>query len=64
VALELAVGLERLSPLAIVSIGGLTVSSFLVLVFVPVVASLLEDTGSTLRSWLTRTPATPVAVSD
>lgn len=52
VALELAVGLERLSPLAIVSIGGLVLSSFLVLVFVPVVATLLEDTGHRIRGWL------------
>ncbi|MFP3941533.1 MAG: efflux RND transporter permease subunit [Thermoanaerobaculia bacterium] len=43
VALETAVGLERLSPLAVVAIGGLLVSSFLVLVYVPVVATLLED---------------------
>lgn len=61
VALELAVGLERLSPLAIVSIGGLVLSSFLVLVFVPVVATLLEDGGRFLRSRLR--PAAHLATS-
>ncbi len=35
IALEWAVGLERLSPLAIVAIGGLTVGTFLTLVFIP-----------------------------
>ncbi|BBB32604.1 hydrophobic/amphiphilic exporter-1, HAE1 family [Thermotomaculum hydrothermale] len=35
VALEWAVGLERLSPLAIVAIGGLIVGTFLTLVFIP-----------------------------
>ncbi len=35
VALEWAVGLERLSPLAIVAIGGLLVGTFLTLVFIP-----------------------------
>jgi multidrug efflux pump subunit AcrB len=49
VALESAVGLERLSPLAVVAIGGLLVSSFLVLVYVPVVATLLEDGVGALR---------------
>ncbi len=35
IAMEWAVGLERLSPLSIVAIGGLTVGSFLTLVFIP-----------------------------
>ncbi len=35
IALEWAVGLERLSPLSIVAIGGLTIGSFLTLVFIP-----------------------------
>lgn len=46
VALERAIGLERLSPLAIVAIGGLLVSALAVLVVVPTVASLLEDATS------------------
>jgi multidrug efflux pump subunit AcrB len=52
VALQTAVGLERLSPLAIVSIGGLLVSSLLVLVFVPVAASSLEDAAAWMRRTL------------
>ncbi|OGR66326.1 MAG: acriflavin resistance protein [Elusimicrobia bacterium GWB2_63_22] len=35
IALEWAIGLERLSPLAIVSIGGLILGTFLTLVYVP-----------------------------
>lgn len=35
IALELAVGLERLSPLAVVAISGLIVSTFLTLAYVP-----------------------------
>jgi multidrug efflux pump subunit AcrB len=50
IALELAVGLERLSPLAIVAVGGLLASAFLVLVYVPVVATLLEDAVAFVRS--------------
>jgi multidrug efflux pump subunit AcrB len=42
--LELAVGLERLSPLAIVASTGLLVGTFLTMVIVPVVYSLLNDT--------------------
>jgi len=43
IALEWAVGLERLSPLAIVSIGGLLVSTFLTLVFVPILYTFFEE---------------------
>jgi multidrug efflux pump subunit AcrB len=43
IALEWAIGLERLSPLAIVAIGGLMVSTFLTMVYVPVFYSLFED---------------------
>lgn len=50
IALERAVGLERLSPLAIIAIGGLLVSALLVMVYVPVVATLLEDGVALLRS--------------
>ena len=41
VALEWAVGLERLSPLAVVAIGGLIVGTFLTLLVVPVLLYLL-----------------------
>jgi len=43
IALELAVGLERLSPLAVVAIGGLLVSTVLTLVYVPLFYTLAED---------------------
>lgn len=43
IALEWAVGLERLSPLAVVAIGGLLVATFLTMIYVPIVYSLLED---------------------
>ncbi|HWR39161.1 MAG TPA: efflux RND transporter permease subunit [Patescibacteria group bacterium] len=43
IALEWAVGLERLSPLAVVSIGGLLASTFLTLVYVPILYSLFEE---------------------
>ncbi len=43
IAAEWAVGLERLSPLAVVAIGGLMVSTFLTMVYVPVLYSLFED---------------------
>jgi multidrug efflux pump subunit AcrB len=43
IAMEWAVGLERLSPLAVVAIGGLMVSTFLTLIYVPVLFTLIED---------------------
>ncbi|WP_035589600.1 efflux RND transporter permease subunit [Hippea jasoniae] len=42
IALEKAVGLERLSPLADVAIGGLLVGTFLTLVYVPMFAYLFD----------------------
>ena len=41
IALEWAVGIERLSPLAIVAIGGLLTGTFLTLLAVPVFAHVL-----------------------
>jgi len=49
IAMEWAIGLERLSPLAIVAIGGLMVSTFLTMVYVPILYSLFED----LQHWAT-----------
>lgn len=53
VAFEWAVGLERLSPLAVVAIGGLIVGTFLTLLIVPVLLFLLLKrrylAGSTLE---------------
>jgi multidrug efflux pump subunit AcrB len=43
IAMEWAVGLERLSPLAVVAIGGLMVSTFLTLIYVPILYCLLEN---------------------
>ncbi len=59
IALQWAIGLERLSPLAVVAIGGLMVSTFLTLIYVPVFYDMFENA----RNWLTsgrqgRVPAT------
>jgi len=43
IAAERAVGLERLSPLAVVAIGGLFISTLLTLFYVPLFYTLLED---------------------
>jgi multidrug efflux pump subunit AcrB len=48
IALQWAIGLERLSPLAVVAIGGLMVSTFLTLIYVPVFYDMFER----LRAWL------------
>lgn len=49
IALEWAIGLERLSPLAVVAIGGLLISTFLTIVYVPILYTLFEDAESSLR---------------
>lgn len=43
IALEWSVGIERLSPMAVVAIGGLIVGTFLTLLVVPVLFHLLES---------------------
>jgi Cu/Ag efflux pump CusA len=48
IAMEWAVGIERLSPLAVVAIGGLLAGTFLTLLVVPVLFHLLES-GRTER---------------
>ncbi len=45
IALEWAVGVERLSPLAVVAIGGLLTGTFLTLIAVPLLYSLLAPRG-------------------
>lgn len=50
IALERAIGLERLSPLAVVAIGGLMVSTFLTLLYVPIFYTLFEDLYLWVRS--------------
>lgn len=49
IALQWAIGLERLSPLAVVAIGGLLVSTFLTMVYVPIFYSLFEDGENAVR---------------
>jgi multidrug efflux pump subunit AcrB len=61
IAAEWAVGLERLSPLAVVAIGGLMVSTFLTMVYVPILYSLFEDGRLALARW--RSPAHAVEVA-
>jgi len=56
IAMEWAVGVERLSPLAVVAIGGLLVSTFLTMVYVPVLYSLFEDAQSALARLFRRAP--------
>jgi len=51
VAMEWAVGLERLSPLAVVAIGGLVVGTFLTLIVVPVLYYLLETNWQRFQAW-------------
>ncbi|BAT71056.1 RND family efflux transporter [Thermosulfidibacter takaii ABI70S6] len=43
IAAQWAVGLERLSPLAVVAIGGLAVSTLLTLVYIPILYSIFHD---------------------
>lgn len=62
IALEWAIGLERLSPLAIVAIGGLMVSTFLTMVYVPVFYSLFEDGEAAVRGIAARLTTRPAAV--
>ena len=50
IALERAIGLERLSPLPIAAIGGLMVSTFLTLLYVPIFYTIFEE----MRLWLRR----------
>jgi multidrug efflux pump subunit AcrB len=54
IALERAIGLERLSPLAVVAIGGLMVSTFLTLLYVPIFYTIFEDTTTWLKNLIKR----------
>jgi multidrug efflux pump subunit AcrB len=62
IALEWAIGLERLSPLAIVAIGGLLVSTFLTLVYVPMFYELFEQGREALLRRKQRKSPTPDAL--
>ncbi len=46
IAMQWGVGLERLSPLAVVTIGGLFVSTVLTLIYVPIFYTLFEEVKS------------------
>ena len=48
-AFEWALGAERFSPLAIAVIGGMTASTFLTLIVIPVLYEALEDVHSLSR---------------
>lgn len=56
IAEEWAIGLERLSPLAVVAIGGLLVSTFLTMVYVPILYSLFEDVRRRAKPFFHRAP--------
>ena len=59
IAFEWAIGLERLSPLAVVAIGGLMVSTFLTMVYVPVFYSLFDDAEAAVRRLVARATVRP-----
>jgi len=52
IALQWAIGLERLSPLAVVAIGGLMVSTFLTLIYVPMFYELFDTLQTRLAGLL------------
>ena len=54
IAAQRALGLERLSPLAVVAIGGLIVSTFLTLIYVPIFYDLFDGIRQRGRKWLER----------
>jgi len=58
IAMERAIGLERLSPLAVVAIGGLMVATFLTLLYVPIFYTLFEDLHDWAQRLRTRRPLT------
>ncbi len=57
IALEWAVGIERLSPMAVVAIGGLLVGTFLTLFVVPLLFFTLETWRMRFHAWLHRVAA-------
>ncbi len=54
IAAQRALGLERLSPLAVVAIGGLLVATFLTLIYIPIFYDLFDGIRSRGRAWLAR----------
>jgi len=57
IAAQRALGLERLSPLAVVAIGGLFVATFLTLIYVPIFYSLVEEMKEKSMEWRTSFPS-------
>jgi Cu/Ag efflux pump CusA len=56
VALSTGDGSEWRNPMGIISIGGLSASTFLTLLVVPVVYTLVDDAGRLLARLFTRRP--------
>ena len=54
IAAQRALGLERLSPLAVVAIGGLMVATFLTLIYVPIFYEIFDGMRMRCRSWIVR----------
>ena len=52
VAAERALGLERLSPLAVVAIGGLMVSTFLTLIYIPIFYEFIDGIRQWSKRWM------------
>jgi len=62
IAAQRALGLERLSPLAVVAIGGLFVATFLTLIYVPIFYSLMDGLRQRGKSWVEKRRAASSAV--
>ena len=59
--MEWAVGLERMSPLGIVAASGLIFGTFVTMIFVPVIYSVIDDIGSRAAALVGRTGEDPGA---
>jgi len=57
-AIGLGEGAETMMPMAVVVIGGLSMSTLLTLVFIPVLYSIMDDFRNKLRKWFKRDIAT------
>ncbi|MDE2627516.1 MAG: efflux RND transporter permease subunit [Burkholderiales bacterium] len=57
IALGLGVDPSFRAPMAIVVIGGLITSTFISLLVIPVIFSIVDDVAQAVRRWLHRTPA-------
>ncbi len=57
--MEWAVGLERMSPLGIVAASGLIFGTFVTMIFVPVIYSVIDDIASRAAALVGRTGEDP-----